>query len=354
MVNVEKIRVTQQSDLDAIFQTTSDIIIMLDRPTTMAAATIPMPLAPVDKQVFMLSTKVPITAMTLNSNGKTVNGNVTTLPIGTTGWFFDSVSDSWFPYMNPSVTTSVLGLGNINNTSDANKPVSTAQQAALDLKANLASPIFTGTVSGITKSMVGLGNVDNTSDASKPISTAEQTALNAKQDTLVSATNIKTVNGSSILGAGNLIVSSVGTVVWARVAVSDATTTGQALVDVTGLTIAMAANAVYEIEAFLSCSTTAVTTGISYGVQFSAAGATFEGGIIGASSTTASKAERISVLNTATTAFLATSAQSGVVCIKGIVVVGANPGNFTIRHLKITSGTSTVRINSYLKSLQVA
>jgi hypothetical protein len=46
--------------------------------------------------------------------------------------------------------------------------------------APIASPTFTGTVSGITKSMVGLTNVDNTSDANKPISTATQTALNAK------------------------------------------------------------------------------------------------------------------------------------------------------------------------------
>jgi hypothetical protein len=46
--------------------------------------------------------------------------------------------------------------------------------------APLASPTFTGTVSGITKSMVGLGNVDNTSDLNKPISTATQTALNLK------------------------------------------------------------------------------------------------------------------------------------------------------------------------------
>jgi len=53
---------------------------------------------------------------------------------------------------------------------------------ALDAKAPLSSPTFTGTVSGITKLMVGLGNVDNTSDASKPISSATQTALNAKYD----------------------------------------------------------------------------------------------------------------------------------------------------------------------------
>jgi len=39
-----------------------------------------------------------------------------------------------------------VGLGSVDNTTDAGKPVSTAQQTALDLKANLASPTFTGTV----------------------------------------------------------------------------------------------------------------------------------------------------------------------------------------------------------------
>jgi hypothetical protein len=45
------------------------------------------------------------------------------------------------------ITAAMVGLGNVTNTSDAGKPVSTAQQAAFDLKANLASPAFTGTVS---------------------------------------------------------------------------------------------------------------------------------------------------------------------------------------------------------------
>ena len=39
-----------------------------------------------------------------------------------------------------------VGLANVDNTSDANKPVSTATQTALNLKANIASPTFTGTV----------------------------------------------------------------------------------------------------------------------------------------------------------------------------------------------------------------
>lgn len=47
-------------------------------------------------------------------------------------------------------TKSDIGLGNVDNTADANKPVSAAQQAALNLKANLASPTFTGTVAAPT------------------------------------------------------------------------------------------------------------------------------------------------------------------------------------------------------------
>ena len=55
-------------------------------------------------------------------------------------------------------------------------------QTQINSKANIASPTFTGTVGGITKSMVGLSNVDNTADTAKPISTAQQTALNLKAD----------------------------------------------------------------------------------------------------------------------------------------------------------------------------
>lgn len=53
----------------------------------------------------------------------------------------------------------------------------------LAAKAPIASPTFTGTVAGITKTMVGLGNVDNTSDSTKNSAT-------------VALTN-KTINGSN-------------------------------------------------------------------------------------------------------------------------------------------------------------
>lgn len=81
------------------------------------------------------------------------------------------------------LTKSDVGLSAVDNVADASKPVSSAQQTALNLKANLASPTFTGTVGGITKAMVGLTNVDDTSDAAKPVSSAQQTALNLKLST---------------------------------------------------------------------------------------------------------------------------------------------------------------------------
>jgi hypothetical protein len=56
----------------------------------------------------------------------------------------------------------------------------------------------------VTKTDVGLGNVDNTSDADKPVSTLTQTALDGKQATLVSGTNIQSINNASILTTGNI------------------------------------------------------------------------------------------------------------------------------------------------------
>lgn len=55
-----------------------------------------------------------------------------------------------------------VGLSNVDNTSDANKPVSTATQTELDLKANIASPTFTGEPTAPTP---------NTSDVSTKIAT---------------------------------------------------------------------------------------------------------------------------------------------------------------------------------------
>lgn len=99
---------------------------------------------------------------------------------------------------NPHNTTKAqVGLSNVDNTSDLNKPISTATQTALNSKENL---ITAGTITQywrgdkswqtLDKAAVGLGNVDNTSDLNKPISNPTQTALNGKENSFASgATN---------------------------------------------------------------------------------------------------------------------------------------------------------------------
>jgi|688.fasta_scaffold01533_8 hypothetical protein len=143
-------------------------------------------------------------------------GTITTT--GTVAVDFTTVA----PLANPTftgtvsgITKSMVGLGNVDNTSDANKPVSTATQTALNGKENTITAGTTGqyfrgdkTFQTLDKSAVGLGNVDNTSDANKPVSTATQTALNGKQNTLTNpvmgtgTTNtLPLFTGSSTLGS---------------------------------------------------------------------------------------------------------------------------------------------------------
>ena len=136
-----------------------------------------------------------------------------------------------------------VGLGNVDNTSDANKPISTATQAALDGKqaaGNYAASSHThiagqfvffdndrilGRTSASSstgqeivctafgrsliddsdaadgRSTLGLGNVDNTSDANKPVSTAQAAADAAVQAHAIQRANhtgtqaISTVSG---------------------------------------------------------------------------------------------------------------------------------------------------------------
>jgi hypothetical protein len=121
--------------------------------------------------------------------------------------------DTKAPTANPTFTGTVagvtkahVGLGNADNTSDADKPLSTAAQTALDLKAPLANPTFTGTVAGVTKAHVGLGNADNTSDANKPISTATQTALDLKAP-LASPTLTGTTTTTDLVVNGDFTVN---------------------------------------------------------------------------------------------------------------------------------------------------
>lgn len=86
---------------------------------------------------------------------------------------------------NPhGVTKEQLGLGNVDNTSDLEKPLSTAQAEAIR---NLRNQLTEHSNSqenphGVTAAQLGLDRVNNTSDMEKPVSTAQAEAIaDAKQ-----------------------------------------------------------------------------------------------------------------------------------------------------------------------------
>ncbi|WP_188050681.1 hypothetical protein [Flavobacterium sp. GP15] len=103
------------------------------------------------------------------------------------------------------INKAMVGLSNVENTADVDKSVSTATLTALNLKANIDSPAFTGTVTGIDKEMVGLSNVENTADADKSVSNATQTAINLKAN-IDSPTFTGTVTGidKGMVGLSNV------------------------------------------------------------------------------------------------------------------------------------------------------
>lgn len=138
--------------------------------------------------------------------------------------YYDGSTSLW---KNKALSKSDVGLGNVDNTSDANKPVSTAQQTAIDAKVT-ANAAITGATktkitydskglvtagaditasdlpTGIDAAKIGSGAVSNTEFGYLDgVTSAIQTQLNGTQDKLVSGTNIKTINSTTVLGSGN-------------------------------------------------------------------------------------------------------------------------------------------------------
>ena len=147
------------------------------------------------------SEQVEITVVDGPGVGGGGSGTVTSVSaVNGTGQTWTINNPTTTPQINLTLTKAAVGLSNVDNTSDANKPISTATQTALNAKedtivAGTTSQYYRGdkTFQTLDKSAVGLGNVDNTSDINKPVSTAQaladtavQTAANSYTDAQVS------------------------------------------------------------------------------------------------------------------------------------------------------------------------
>jgi hypothetical protein len=159
--------------------------------------------------------------VTINSSGvTTISPNSVTLGSDTTGQYVstivgtsDQVIVGGSGVESAAVTLSLpqsiapTSSPTFNNITLSGSITNADLTAKLNAKAPSHSPTFTGTVSGITKEMVGLSAVDNTSDLNKPISTAIQSALNTKVNVIVgkalSDENYTAIEKTKLAGIAN-------------------------------------------------------------------------------------------------------------------------------------------------------
>ena len=146
------------------------------------------------------------TGLTYNDASNTITVDSTNIQLRVTG-----VSDTEIGYLD-GVTSA------IQTQLDAK---STASKTETLTNKTLTSPVI-NTPTGITKSDVGLANVDNTTDANKPVSTATQTALDLKLASATAATTYApiasptftgTVSAAALTLSGDLTVNGTTTTI---------------------------------------------------------------------------------------------------------------------------------------------
>jgi hypothetical protein len=91
--------------------------------------------------------------------------------------------------------------------------VDSAEADAITAAATAADSKVSAAVAALTKSSVGLANVDNTSDANKPVSSATQTALDAKAPIAAPSFTGNANFDSNVTIEGNLLVEGTTTTV---------------------------------------------------------------------------------------------------------------------------------------------
>jgi len=139
----------------------------------------------------------------------------------------DQKADKTFTYSRTAIDSKIDNL--VNNAPTALNTLNELAQAlgadanfsstvinSIATKAPLNNPTCTGTVGGLSKAMVGLANVDDTSDSAKPISTATQTALNLKAP-LNNPTFTGTVRGDATVVTAPIFLIAIWAKLRARV-----------------------------------------------------------------------------------------------------------------------------------------
>jgi hypothetical protein len=235
--------------------------------------------------------------------------------------------DAALAILNVEYGLNVYGgsAGNRNLEVDAGATGTIASRTGAQTLTNktLTSPAIT-TPTGIVKGDVGLGNVDNTADTAKPVSTAQQAALDLKQD--------KASENHVRLSGANLTQTTVTPA------------------NMTGLSFAIAANEVWNIDLLVmtGCSGTG---GVKVDVTVPT-GATLRLNLFGtAASMSAFSSAVLTAGATLSAAFNVAAFQNGFIRVTGVIINGGTAGTVQFRYAAGTAGqTATIYAGSTMSA----
>lgn len=291
-------------------------------------------------------------------NGLTLTGTVTSSGSLTLGGTLSGIANSALTNSTITINGSAIALGGSVSVGTV------TSVAALTLGTSgtdLSSTVATGTSTPIITLNVPTASATNRG----ALSPTDWSTFNGKQAALVSGTNIKTINGSSILGSGDLTVSGTVTGFWA--ATVDKLTSTQAsssttLGNVTQLVEAMVANGVYTVNCFVTFQSAATTTGLNLGFT-SPSGSICQLEVVVPITSTAAASQLRTIFPNAAATNTGNVLGTGVTAINsnhtarisGIVTCGATPGNFQVQFAsEVNASAVTLQIGSSLVMQRIA
>lgn len=149
---------------------------------------------------------------------------------------------------------------------------------------------FTDSTTGVIQTATRLKV--KTDSLAVALAAANAILFDAKQNTLVSGTNIKTVNGNTILGSGDLVVSGSGGPTFINLA-SNFSSTSTTPATVTGWSFAVTTGKTYRITVIADYQTAATTTGGIIGISLTTATGSVRGYAMGTVVNTAAASDLV-------------------------------------------------------------